>query len=84
MNDSDKEDVKINNHDQESIRKVACEICLPFLLAGFGMVLAGTLLDYVQYWPVFDKCPQLFILIPALLGLKVTVAVKTIHYDITV
>ena len=56
----------------ESIRKVGCEICFPFLLAGLGMVLAGALLDYVQYWPVFDSCPQLFILVPALLGLKVS------------
>ena len=76
MNDSRKEEVKTDNNDHESIRKVACEICFPFLLAGFGMVLAGTLLDYVQYWPVFDSCPQLFIVIPALLGLKVTIPDK--------
>ena len=61
----------VNNQD-ESIRKVGCEICFAFLLAGLGMVLAGALLDYVQYWPVFDSCPQLFILVPALLGLKVS------------
>ena len=71
MNDNPKEQEKTNNCEDESIRKVACEICFPFLLAGFGMVLAGVLLDYVQYWPVFDNCPQLFILVPALLGLKV-------------
>ena len=63
----------IGNNEGESIRKVGCEICLPFLLAGLGMVLAGALLDCVQYWPVFDSCPQLFILVPALLGLKVSV-----------
>ena len=61
----------IKNSNSESLQKVAFEICLPFLLAGFGMVLAGTLLDYIQYWPVFESSPQLFILVPALLGLKV-------------
>ena len=61
----------IKNSSGESLQKVALEICLPFLLAGFGMVLAGTLLDYIQYWPVFESSPQLFILVPALLGLKV-------------
>ena len=34
------------------------------------MVLAGLLLDYVQHWKVFHTCPELFILVPALLGLK--------------
>ena len=62
----------VDSNEDESIRKVGCEICFPFLLAGLGMVLAGALLDYVQYWPVFDSCPQLFILVPALLGLKVS------------
>ena len=61
----------IVNNEGESIRKVGCEICLPFLFAGLGMVLAGALLDCVQHWPVFGSCPQLFILVPALLGLKV-------------
>ena len=46
------------------------EVLLPFLLAGIGMVLAGILLDHVQHWNVFKSCPQLFILVPALLGLK--------------
>ena len=34
------------------------------------MVLAGALLEHVQHWEVFVKCPELFILVPALLGLK--------------
>ena len=40
-------------------------ICLPT-----GMVMAGLLLDHVQHWEVFRACPELFILVPALLGLK--------------
>lgn len=35
-----------------------------------GMVFAGLLLDKVQHWPVFQSYPELFILVPALLGLK--------------
>ncbi|KAL1244362.1 Solute carrier family 41 member [Trichinella spiralis] len=31
---------------------------------------AGLVLDYVQHWMVFTKIPEMFILVPALLGLK--------------
>ncbi|KAG6445111.1 solute carrier family 41 member 1 [Manduca sexta] len=41
-----------------------------FLLAGFGMVAASLLLDYVQHWDVFKKVSEVYILVPALLGLK--------------
>ena len=33
---------------------------------------AGLVLDDVQHWPVFIEVPELFILVPALLGLKVS------------
>ena len=71
MSSSSKEESSVSNNEPESVKKVAFEICFPFLLAGLGMVLAGVLLDSVQYWPVFEKYQQLFILVPALLGLKV-------------
>ena len=48
------------------------QIGLPFLVAGLGMVAAGLVLDDVQHWPVFIEVPELFILVPALLGLKVS------------
>ena len=35
-----------------------------------GMVMAGALLGQVQSWPVYRSYPELFILVPALLGLK--------------
>lgn len=41
-----------------------------FVLAGLGMVAAGLLLNNVQTWPVFVEASELFILVPALLGLK--------------
>jgi len=50
--------------------KVVREVCLPYLSAGLGMVGAGIVLDRVQYWDVFQNIPQLFILVPALIGLK--------------
>uniref|UniRef100_A0A0M3I223 Divalent cation transporter n=1 Tax=Ascaris lumbricoides TaxID=6252 RepID=A0A0M3I223_ASCLU len=46
------------------------EVLFPFLIAGFGMVLAGLVLDAVQHWELFVQVPETFILVPALLGLK--------------
>jgi len=46
------------------------QIFLPFLVAGLGMVAAGLVLDHVQHWRVFVEIPEIFILVPALLGLK--------------
>ena len=46
------------------------QIFFPFLLAGLGMVAAGIVLDIVQHWTVFIQITELFILVPALLGLK--------------
>ena len=34
------------------------------------MVGAGLVLDIVQHWKVFEEIHELFILVPALLGLK--------------
>ena len=49
---------------------IAVQILFPFLVAGFGMVGAGIVLDIVQHWMVFQEINELFILVPALLGLK--------------
>jgi len=46
------------------------QILFPFLIAGLGMVAAGIVLDTVQHWTVFKEINELFILVPALLGLK--------------
>ena len=55
---------------QESIWMLTLQILLPFLIAGLGMVSAGLLLDIVQHWTVFTEINEIFILVPALLGLK--------------
>ena len=46
------------------------QMLIPFLIAGHGNVATGLLLAYLQTWKVFENIPQLYILIPALLGLK--------------
>lgn len=46
------------------------QMFISFLLAGFGMVAASLLLDVVQHWKVFEKVSEVYILVPALLGLK--------------
>ncbi|KAB0801270.1 hypothetical protein PPYR_05624 [Photinus pyralis] len=55
---------------QETYFSIAIQVFIPFLIAGFGMVFAGLVLDRIQHWPVFEEITELVILIPALLGLK--------------
>lgn len=54
----------------ESWLSVLVQVTPPYLCAGLGMVGAGLVLDSVQYWPVFQILPELFIMVPALIGLK--------------
>ncbi|XP_075014982.1 solute carrier family 41 member 3 isoform X5 [Calonectris borealis] len=55
---------------EESAIAICLQVLLPYLLAGLGMVLAGMVLDYVQHWDVFRTITEVFILVPALVGLK--------------
>ena len=54
----------------ESSFSIFIQVFIPFLIAGFGTVGAGIVLDYVQHWEVFRNVNEVFILVPALLGLK--------------
>ncbi|KAL0962825.1 hypothetical protein UPYG_G00345970 [Umbra pygmaea] len=58
------------NMPKESPLTMALQILVPFLLAGFGTVSAGMVLDIVQHWDAFKYITEIFILVPALLGLK--------------
>uniref|UniRef100_A0A668AVH2 Solute carrier family 41 member n=1 Tax=Myripristis murdjan TaxID=586833 RepID=A0A668AVH2_9TELE len=58
------------NMPKESPWAMALQILVPFLLAGFGTVSAGMVLDIVQHWEAFRYITEIFILVPALLGLK--------------
>ena len=62
--------VETVNVKNETLMSMTVEIFLPFIVAGYGMVGAGVVLDIVQHWPVFVQVNELFILVPALLGLK--------------
>lgn len=54
----------------ESVWTIAAQVLLPFLLCGLGTVAAGIVMDTVQHWKVFREISEVFILVPALLGLK--------------
>ncbi|XP_063797276.1 solute carrier family 41 member 3 isoform X2 [Pseudophryne corroboree] len=54
----------------ETFFSIAAQVFLPFLMAGLGMVAAGLLMDIFQHWDVFKTITEIFILVPALLGLK--------------
>ena len=62
--------VETINSQNETLMSLTVEIFLPFIVAGYGMVGAGVVLDIVQHWTVFEQINELFILVPALLGLK--------------
>ncbi|RHZ61844.1 hypothetical protein Glove_345g24 [Diversispora epigaea] len=51
-------------------RNLAFEAMPPLIISVAGLMFAGWLLDLVQHWPVFNKVPELFILVPVLLNLK--------------
>ncbi|XP_055039820.1 solute carrier family 41 member 1 [Misgurnus anguillicaudatus] len=55
---------------KETSFSIGLQVLFPFLLAGFGTVAAGMVLDMVQHWTVFTEVTEVFILVPALLGLK--------------
>ncbi|KAF4077816.1 hypothetical protein AMELA_G00192330 [Ameiurus melas] len=54
----------------ESSYVIAAQVLLPYLVSGLGMVAAGMLVDIVQHWDVFKVITEVFILVPALVGLK--------------
>lgn len=67
---SDPGSTRASGHKEETSCTIALQISFPFLMAGMGMVAAGLILDKVQHWEVFEKVSEVFILVPALLGLK--------------
>ncbi|XP_044741596.1 solute carrier family 41 member 1-like [Chrysoperla carnea] len=46
------------------------QFMIPFLMAGIGQLMAGLILDKIQHWTAIQYIPNIYILIPALLGLK--------------
>ncbi|XP_038068541.1 solute carrier family 41 member 1-like [Patiria miniata] len=64
------QEVGVVQHKEESSFSITLQVFLPFIIAGFGTVGAGLVLDLVQHWPVYTVVTEVFILVPALLGLK--------------
>ncbi|XP_061155154.1 solute carrier family 41 member 1-like [Syngnathus typhle] len=62
--------VAVAKVEEESSRAICLQVLFPYLLAGMGMVMAGMVLDNVQHWDVFKVITEVFILVPALVGLK--------------
>lgn len=49
---------------------IILQVCLPFILAGFGNMLAGLILSRLAHWRSFQQVPTFFILLPSFVGLK--------------
>ncbi|XP_034028085.1 solute carrier family 41 member 1 isoform X1 [Thalassophryne amazonica] len=62
--------VSVAEVEEESSIAICLQVVFPFLLAGMGMVMAGMVLDNVKHWEVFKVITEVFILVPALVGLK--------------
>ncbi|KAG7265506.1 hypothetical protein CRUP_034298 [Coryphaenoides rupestris] len=54
----------------ESSWLIAAQVMVPYLVSGLGMVSAGIVMDLIQHWEVFKVISEIFILVPALVGLK--------------
>ncbi|XP_007948797.1 solute carrier family 41 member 3 [Orycteropus afer afer] len=54
----------------ERVLTTACQIMVPILLSGLGMMTAGLVMNKVQHWPVFVEVKELLTLVPPLVGLK--------------
>jgi solute carrier family 41 len=61
-------DVSINR--EEGLLNTSIQVFIAFMIAGFGNVGAGLILDQVQHWTVFISITEMFVLVPSLLGLK--------------
>ncbi|XP_060062971.1 solute carrier family 41 member 1-like [Ylistrum balloti] len=55
---------------EETWFEIGLQVFFPYIVAGFGTVGAGMVLDVVQHWEVFVNVSEVFILVPSLLGLK--------------
>ncbi|XP_074499105.1 solute carrier family 41 member 1-like isoform X1 [Sebastes fasciatus] len=67
---AEKPKVSVPKVEEESSIAICLQVVFPYLLAGMGMVMAGMVLDGVQHWKVFKVITEVFILVPALVGLK--------------
>lgn len=49
---------------------IILQVCLPFILAGFGNMAAGLTFDHVSKWRAFKSVPMFVVVLPSLIGMK--------------
>ncbi|KAG5897819.1 hypothetical protein JTB14_011819 [Gonioctena quinquepunctata] len=54
----------------EKWHNITIQVCIPFFIAGIGTIGAGLIMANVTEQPVFKEIQALYVLVPALLGLK--------------
>ena len=63
-------DFNISISREEGLLSTSVQVFIAFMIAGFGNVGAGLILNHVQHWSVFVSITEMFVLVPSLLGLK--------------
>ncbi|KAK5639598.1 hypothetical protein RI129_012090 [Pyrocoelia pectoralis] len=72
------ESIKSSDHDEsdncsdseEKWYSITLQVFVPFLIAGFGTIGAGLVLGKIEKEEIFQKVDSLYILVPAIIGLK--------------
>ncbi|CAG7827071.1 unnamed protein product [Allacma fusca] len=70
MRSRDSRESLIPEEHKETWLTILAQVCIPFIIAGLGMVGAGLILDQVKAWKVFKEVPEFIVLVTPLLGLK--------------
>ncbi|KAM9482917.1 solute carrier family 41 member 1-like isoform 1-T1 [Clarias gariepinus] len=60
----------VDKKNAETSSVIFQQVLVPFWLAGLGTVTAGMVLDEIQHWEMLKEISEVFILVPALVGLK--------------
>lgn len=63
-------DFNVTVSREECLLSTSVQVFIAFMIAGFGNVGAGLILNHVQHWSVFISITEMFVLVPSLLGLK--------------
>ncbi|KAF5297154.1 hypothetical protein FQR65_LT10053 [Abscondita terminalis] len=63
-------DASDDGTQQEKWYVVTLQVVVPFIIAGFGTIGAGLVLGNIEKEEVFTKVDSLYILVPAIIGLK--------------
>ncbi|KAK4871571.1 hypothetical protein RN001_015695 [Aquatica leii] len=58
------------DEEHEKWYSVTLQVLVPFMIAGFGTIGAGLVLGNIEKEEVFNKVDSLYILVPAIIGLK--------------